>query len=301
VWRDQDQIVGGGNYGPSIVEGIRRSALVMLMCSAASMRSRNVKQEIQLAWRYGKPYLPLLLDDSIGTCYPQQVQYWLEGCQWIEVLDRPPEVWVPAVLRALQHVGAQQEGGASGSGPSTGVAPARMHAGLAGLRSLASYSDQIWPLAAHEGERGASRGVPRGLGAPQPAAQHGYRLGAHVRLAIESEQQAHLLLLDEGPEGIVYCLCPSRFAPDTEIAAGRTILPQPQSPHSSFLVTGVPGREHLVAILADEPLDLDWMPADGPEPARVASAADLAELMSRLRQAPANRWVALATYFDIIA
>ncbi len=56
------------------------------MFSAASMRSGNVKQEIQLAWHYRRPYLPLLLDESIRGSYPGQIQYWLEGCQWIEVL-----------------------------------------------------------------------------------------------------------------------------------------------------------------------------------------------------------------------
>ena len=95
VWRDRERILGGDNYGPEIVEAIERSKVLMLMCSAASMRSRNVKQEIQVAWHYGRPYLPLLLDGTLGRSYPKQVQYWLEGCQWIDVLDRPPPEWLP--------------------------------------------------------------------------------------------------------------------------------------------------------------------------------------------------------------
>ena len=70
VWRDQERILGGGNYGPEIVEGIEHCGVLMLMCSAASMRSKNVKQEIQLAWHYGRPYLPLLLHGTIGRSYP---------------------------------------------------------------------------------------------------------------------------------------------------------------------------------------------------------------------------------------
>ena len=38
VWRDQEQILGGGNYGPEIVEAIERSEVLMLMCSAATMQ-----------------------------------------------------------------------------------------------------------------------------------------------------------------------------------------------------------------------------------------------------------------------
>ena len=55
VWRDKHKILGGGGYGPEIVSAIRQCRLLMVMCSGASMRSRNVKQEIQLAWAYEPP------------------------------------------------------------------------------------------------------------------------------------------------------------------------------------------------------------------------------------------------------
>jgi hypothetical protein len=54
-WWDQQDILGGDNYGPRIVEGIKASKALLLCCTAASMRSRNVKQEIQLAWKYAVP------------------------------------------------------------------------------------------------------------------------------------------------------------------------------------------------------------------------------------------------------
>ena len=66
------------------------------------MRSRNVKQEIQLAWKYQRPYVPLLLEH---TEFPDDVTYWLEGWQWIEVLDRPNAEWFPELLRAINSRG----------------------------------------------------------------------------------------------------------------------------------------------------------------------------------------------------
>ncbi|MGH9843896.1 MAG: hypothetical protein ACREEM_34605 [Blastocatellia bacterium] len=81
------------------------------------------------------------------------------------------------------------------------------------------------------------------LGTPQPDVQHGHRLGSRVRLAIESdraEHGGHLLLLDEGPEGIIYCLCPSHFAPDTRLQPGCNLLPQRGARYDSFVVTGKP-------------------------------------------------------------
>jgi CheY-like chemotaxis protein len=102
VWIDRSEIAGGANYGPYIVQGIRDSAVVLVACSAASMRSRNVKQEIQLAWKYQRPYLPLLLEP---VAFPDDVTYWLEGWQWIEALDRPNAEWFPELLHAIQNLG----------------------------------------------------------------------------------------------------------------------------------------------------------------------------------------------------
>src|SRR5262245_41980173 len=62
AWVDRQKILGGQNYGPEIVHGIRNCKVLALMCSDASLRSKNVKQEIQLAWKYERPYLPLLLE-----------------------------------------------------------------------------------------------------------------------------------------------------------------------------------------------------------------------------------------------
>ena len=73
-WRDAQDIGGGHNYGPEIVQAIRNARVLLLMSSEASMRSKNVKQEIQLAWKYDIPFLPLLLEPII---YTEQVEYWL--------------------------------------------------------------------------------------------------------------------------------------------------------------------------------------------------------------------------------
>ena len=301
VWRDQEMILGGGNYGPEIVAAIKNSKVLMLMCSDASMRSRNVKQEIQLAWSFERPYLPLLLDQCITTSYPDQVKYWLEGCQWIPVLDLPPSSWLPQVLQALRRAGVVCGGGGPDR-PATGqVAPVRPDGGLKSLRRLACFTDQIWTVPADAMTRGVTRGPTRGLGAPQPEVEHKHRLGSRVRLVIECEKSTHLLLLDEGPEGILYCLCPSRFAPETRLPAGRSVLPQAASEYDAFIVTGLPGREHLLAILTDDPPGLDWTPASRDVPARVLSDKDVKELLGRLGGLAPNQWTVLATYFDVVA
>ena len=120
-------------------------------------------------------------------------------------------------------------------------------------------------------------------------------------LVIESPQEGHLLLLDEGPEGILYCLCPSHFAPDTALPRGRSLYPQAGSRYDAFVLTGKPGREELLAIISDAPLGLDWMPSSAKIPARVLSDADVSALLARLRSLDGNRWTALSTYFDVVS
>ncbi len=102
VWIDRDGIHGGANYGREIAEAIKGAAALVLMASSMSLASRNVKQEIALAWEYERAYLPLLLEP---VAIPDDVKYWLTAAQWIEVLDKPEERWLPAVLTALEPLG----------------------------------------------------------------------------------------------------------------------------------------------------------------------------------------------------
>ncbi len=102
VWLDRAGIPGGANYGPEIVAAIRGCSALVLCCSTAAFRSRNVRQEVALAWKHERPILPLLLEPGE---VPDDLAYWLEADQWIEVLHRPEDEWLPEVLRSLRRLG----------------------------------------------------------------------------------------------------------------------------------------------------------------------------------------------------
>ncbi len=281
---------------------IKQSKLVLLVCSDAALRSRPVKQELQTAWASERLLLPLLVEP---IDFPAQTAYWLEGKSTIELVTAPETEWLPKLLRTLNDASiACPRADRAMFATAPVVAPTRLDSSLQSLRIVARFTDQIWPLpaerAAHAESRATRSGV-RGLGAPQDDVQHGYRLGSRVRLAIESERAGHLLLLDEGPENKIYCLCPSDFAPDPRLQANYSELPQKRSRYDSFMVTGQPGREHLLAIVSDEPLGLDWLPRDPKEPARILNQNDISTLLTRLRALDADRWLALSTYFDVVA
>lgn len=304
TWLDCESIEGGENYAQAIVRGIRRSRVFLLMCSAAALSSRNVNQEILLAWNYERPYLPLLLEP---VSLPEQVEYFLAGRQWIEVFGREPAEWWPHVRRALASAGVSGSGLPRGpadvheQSPSEGPAHDRnasARADLTALTALASFNDRIWPAAADFAPRSPVRGMRfRDLGAPP---RHRCRLGSRLRLVIEAERAGHLLLLDQGAAGNVYCLAPSWFAPDARVSEGLNYLPQETGRYRSFQVSGRPGREHLLAIITDAPTGFDWMPRAPDTPARSLDARDVELLLAHLRRLDPASWAAYATNFEIV-
>ncbi len=290
VWVDRHKISGATRWAAEIVRGIKSCKVFLLMCSDGAMGSWAVNQELQVAGECQKTLLPLIIE---RTSFPDQMLYFLAGWQWIEVLDHPVGEWLQQLLQVLQRTGVECR--AENSYPVTanqGMELPHLVWSWEGLCSLARFTNRIWPVPADS--------IERGLGASPDSAKYGYRLGSHVRLIIEAEQKGHLLLLDEGPDGKIYCLCPSQFAPDTYLPQGRVVLPQENSRFDSFLVTGVPGREQLLAIITDELLGLDWLPV-GSKPARELQPTDINTLLARLRGLEGDRWTALCTYFDVIA
>jgi predicted ATPase len=105
VWIDRRGIAVGRRWSREIAAAIRSCTAFAVLCSAGSMRSRNVRQELQLAWDFDRPILPLLLEP---IAFPEDRAYFLHGWQWVEILDRPAAEWLPEVFGALRglHVGA---------------------------------------------------------------------------------------------------------------------------------------------------------------------------------------------------
>jgi hypothetical protein len=229
------------------------------------------------------------------TTYPEQLEFFLEGSQWIDAYCVPPADSVSKIVESLGKLGITSTD--LRSSPQV----ERLTPSLVGLRRLASFTNRIWPLVVDKVDRSRSRvmyGV-RDLGPARQAARHDIRLGSRVFWAINSDRDAHLLLLNEGAEGKTYCLCPSWFCPDSRITAGITLLPPESAGCEPFVITGQPGREHMLAILSTQPLAQDWMPPDATTPARVLSSSDVDDLTRRIQQLDVGAWTALATYCDV--
>jgi hypothetical protein len=221
---------------------------------------------------------------------------------------RPHDRWP-----SCRHFAEQLKARGSGAPQTTSPHPAAMPSGrslqadqrgpcLGPLLSVAQFTERIWPLVVEEMPNGSQGDCYKlhDLGPPQPGAQQPIRLGSRVFWSVLWDKEAHLLLLDEDPEGKVFCLCPSWFVPDTRLRPGRTLLPPESARCEPFVVTGIPGREHLLAVLTREPLPLDWMPPHKNVPARVVSREDVNQLLAVLQGLKPGSWVALTTYCDVV-
>ena len=78
------------------------------------------------------------------------------------------------------------------------------------------------------------------------------------------------------------------------------MFPSEEAGCEPFVLTGIPGRESVLAILTDEPLGLDWMPPDTSVPARVLDDRDILELETKLGHLQPGQWTALATDFEVV-
>jgi hypothetical protein len=222
------------------------------------------------------------------------VEFFLEGSQWIDAHMLPRPDLIQRIVESL----------------AIGITPARVESentrtlqtpSLEGLRKIASFTNRIWPLVVEKADRSSwsVTYLVRDLGPARQNVRHEVRLGSRVFWAIDWEEDAHLLLLNEGTEGRTYCLCPSWFCPGSRITPGITLLP-PESAHCEpFVITGQPGREHILAILSTQPLAEDWMPEDPATPARLLSPFDVVDLNRRIQRLAVGTWAALATYCDV--
>ena len=92
VWIDQAGIAGGTSYGTEIANALRDAEAVLLIASDASLASKNVRQEIMLAWRYDKPIIPL---DSASPDFPGRCRV-LAGRRAMDRGARPGAIGVDA-------------------------------------------------------------------------------------------------------------------------------------------------------------------------------------------------------------
>jgi hypothetical protein len=97
------------------------------------------------------------------------------------------------------------------------------------------------------------------LGARRNKSRKTVPVNSDIKYEVKVEREGYLILLEREPSGVVCCLCPSEYAPNSRCAAGVMVLPQyPPSEYATFGSDEV-GREQILALITQELPPLDWL------------------------------------------
>jgi len=104
IWIDRVNIPGGQQWMKTIVRSIQEAQAVLLLLSPNSVRSDNVRREIDIAVQYKKRIIPLELQT---TRIPEEFLYQLAGVQILQVW-RDARGGLSLVTTALREAGVAQ-------------------------------------------------------------------------------------------------------------------------------------------------------------------------------------------------
>lgn len=108
VWLDSRSLVAGDDFRQEIERGLQSCDLVLLAVSAESLVSDYVALETEIALRFGKAILPLLLDDVAFERAPEH----LRGLHAEPLFRRPRADWPGILWQTLHRRGVQLTGAA---------------------------------------------------------------------------------------------------------------------------------------------------------------------------------------------
>ncbi len=127
AWFDQTDIAPGDQWREAIVKGIMECKLFLLALSPDSVASKNVRKEIDLAERHGKPIVPVMWRQ---TDFPPAIQYQLAGVQYLDFKETESTENFDKLARVLKKLLA----GASMAEAARGAPVVESQAGPAAVR-----------------------------------------------------------------------------------------------------------------------------------------------------------------------
>lgn len=150
VWIAPRDISPSADWAEEIIEAISGARLMVLVFSAHSNASPQVRREVERAVHRQVTVLPFRVEDVLPS---KSLEYFLSAQQWLDAFPPPLE---PHYARLCAHVGALLGGARPGPAPAAPLAPIS-EAQLRQLERALAY--HIGPIAPHLVRRAAHRSV----------------------------------------------------------------------------------------------------------------------------------------------
>ncbi|MGQ0660436.1 TIR domain-containing protein [Sphingosinicella sp.] len=106
-WIAPRDIMPGEDYGEAIVDGIRASRIFLLVVSAHSVTSPQVRRETERAANAGIPIIPFRIEDVLPS---KSLEFFISSAHWLDAISRPMEPHYDYLVKVVGRLLAEAEG-----------------------------------------------------------------------------------------------------------------------------------------------------------------------------------------------
>ena len=106
-WIAPRDIMPGEDYGEAIVDGIRASRVFLLIVSAQSVASPQVRRETERAANAGIAIIPFRIEDVLPS---KSLEFFISSAHWLDAITRPMEPHYDYLVQVVGRLLAEAEG-----------------------------------------------------------------------------------------------------------------------------------------------------------------------------------------------
>ncbi|MDO9070199.1 MAG: TIR domain-containing protein, partial [Deltaproteobacteria bacterium] len=107
VWIAPRDVMPGSDWGESIIEAIEQSKVMILVFSANSNASPQIKREIERSVNKGVAVVPFRIDDILPS---KTLEYFISTQHWLDAFTPPLEKHLGNLVSILRSIFTKQEG-----------------------------------------------------------------------------------------------------------------------------------------------------------------------------------------------
>jgi tetratricopeptide (TPR) repeat protein len=110
VWIAPRDVMPGSDWGESIIEAIEQSKVMILVFSANSNASPQIKREIERSVNKGVTVVPFRIDDILPS---KTLEYFISTQHWLDAFTPPLEKHLDSLVSILHSIFSKHGGGAA--------------------------------------------------------------------------------------------------------------------------------------------------------------------------------------------